>query len=113
MTGHGSPRGHPTTVPARSRVEPAVADEVDAEIEAHLTMRAAELVARGMTPEAAQTKHADSSVMSLPPEAPSSRSTKSTSRTRGAETGGADSDRMSATGSVCCGRARPSRRSQL
>ena len=35
------------------RAQPAVADEVDAEIEAHLTMRAAELVARGLTPEAA------------------------------------------------------------
>lgn len=35
------------------RAQPPLADDVDAEIDAHLTMRTAELVARGMTPEAA------------------------------------------------------------
>jgi predicted permease len=36
------------------REQPALADDVDAEIDAHLAMRAAELVAQGMTPEAAR-----------------------------------------------------------
>lgn len=36
------------------RVQPTLADDLDAEIDAHLAMRVAELVAQGMTPDAAR-----------------------------------------------------------